>query len=93
MKKNCEYFKLQRFSKISNKIELNSLPQIKPLVSIPSSSSVKTPDWIRDNGSSIDWIVLYTILKERWVSFSFMGLTFEDGNAIKKGSSDKVMTN
>lgn len=74
---------LQRFSKIKEGLPLSSMNNIKLSPLTPKSPN--TPDWVRDNGSSIDWIVLYTILKERWISFSFFGLTFEDGDAIKKG--------
>ena len=80
---------LQRFSKVKGSIPMVNLSQLK--LSPPTPTISRTPDWVRDNGSSIDWIVLYTILKERWISFSFFGLTFEDGNAIKKGLALSAM--
>tara|TARA_Y100000389_G_scaffold34567_1_gene29426 strand:- start:25569 stop:26882 length:1314 start_codon:yes stop_codon:yes gene_type:complete len=89
---------LQRFAKLKGSLTLGSLSNIK-LSPPPDNSSIdklinkgsKTPDWIRDNGSSIDWIILYTILKERWISFSLFGLTFEDGDAFKKGIALSAM--
>ena len=68
-----------------------NLNNINSCVSSPCATSVTTPEWARNSGSSIDWLVLYTILKERWVSFSFFGLTFEDGDAIKKGLALSAM--
>tara|TARA_Y100000389_G_C17251126_1_gene408137 strand:- start:240 stop:776 length:537 start_codon:yes stop_codon:yes gene_type:complete len=83
---------IQRFTKGKMSIPIGSLSDIKLTPSPQGNSSlIKTPDWVRDNGSSIDWIVLYTILKERWISFSFFGLTFEDGDAIKKGLALSAM--
>jgi hypothetical protein len=39
---------------------------------------------IIDNSASIDWIILHKILEDKWASFQFMGITFENTDGIKK---------
>lgn len=41
--------------------------------------------------ASVDWMILNTILKEEWESFTFCGLTFHDGNAIQKAIAFSAM--
>ena len=37
-----------------------------------------------ENSSSIDWIILNTILNEKWVDFSFFGISLNDSELIKR---------
>jgi hypothetical protein len=41
-------------------------------------------EWVTNTGSTVDWIVLNTILNENWASFSFFGIEFSDGTALRK---------
>ena len=82
---------IQKMSKLKNGMAIGNLNELKLSPIKSNNNIVRTPDWVRDNGSSIDWIVLYTILKERWITFSFFGLTFEDGDAFKKGIALSAM--
>ena len=37
-----------------------------------------------ENGTSIDWLILNTILQEKWVNFEFFGIPLNDGQLIKR---------
>ena len=37
-----------------------------------------------ENGTSIDWIILNTILNDKWITFEFCGLQLNDGELIKR---------
>jgi hypothetical protein len=41
-------------------------------------------EWCSNTGSSVDWIILNTIVNEEWTSFSIFGIEFSDGSALKK---------
>ena len=43
---------------------------------------VDTEEYIIKNSSSIDWIILNTILNENWGSFSFLGFEFSGSNNL-----------
>ena len=43
---------------------------------------VNTEEYIVKNSSSIDWIILNTILNESWGSFSFLGFEFSGSNNL-----------
>lgn len=37
------------------------------------------------NNAGIDWIILQTVLAEKWASFNLLGVSFDDSEVIKKG--------
>lgn len=39
---------------------------------------------INENGTSIDWLILNTILQEKWVNFEFFGIPLNDGQLVKR---------
>ena len=39
---------------------------------------------IEENGTSIDWIILNTILQDKWVQFEFFGIPLNDAELIKR---------
>lgn len=41
-------------------------------------------NYIKQNSSTIDWIVLNTILNEKWETFEFLGIAFDSSDGIKK---------
>lgn len=41
-------------------------------------------EWVSNTGSTVDWIILNTILSEDWASFGMFGIEFSDGSALKK---------
>jgi hypothetical protein len=43
---------------------------------------INTEEYIMKNSSSIDWIILNTILNESWGSFSFLGFEFSGSNNL-----------
>ena len=43
-----------------------------------------TYEWVKNSGSTIDWIVLTNVLKEEWESFGLIGIKFNNGSAFKK---------
>ena len=46
------------------------------------TEKVDTEEYIIKNSSSIDWIILNTILNENWGSFSFLGFEFSGSNNL-----------
>lgn len=41
-------------------------------------------EWVTNTGSTIDWIVLNSILNDDWSSFGMFGIEFSDGSALRK---------
>ena len=39
---------------------------------------------IEENGTSVDWIILNTILNDKWINFEFFGIPLNDGILIKR---------
>ena len=39
---------------------------------------------IEENGTSIDWVILNTILNDKWVQFEFFGIPLNDAELIKR---------
>jgi hypothetical protein len=44
-------------------------------------------EWVSNTGSTIDWIVLNTLLSEDWATFGMFGIEFSDGTALRKALS------
>lgn len=44
-------------------------------------------EWVSNTGSTVDWIILNTILNEDWASFGMFGVEFSDGAALRKALS------
>lgn len=40
---------------------------------------------VTSNATGIDWLILFNILKERWINFSILGMNFDNGQVVKKG--------
>lgn len=40
---------------------------------------------VMSNATGIDWLILFNILKERWINFNILGMNFDNGQVIKKG--------
>lgn len=41
-------------------------------------------EWVTNTGSTVDWIVLNSILNENWSSFGMFGIEFSNGSALRK---------
>ena len=41
-------------------------------------------EWVSNTGSTMDWIILNTVLNEEWASFSLIGIQFGDTNILEK---------
>jgi hypothetical protein len=41
-------------------------------------------EWVTNTGSTVDWMVLNSILNEDWASFGMFGVEFSDGSALRK---------
>ena len=39
-------------------------------------------EWTTNTGSSVDWIILNSLLNENWSSFGLFGVKFSDGKAL-----------
>ena len=64
----------------SNQVQKN-IKEVKNY-SPPKKEKVNTEEYIVKNSSSIDWIILNTILNESWGSFSFLGFEFSGSNNL-----------
>ena len=38
----------------------------------------------QENATSIDWIILEKLITYKWMDFSILGISTQDGNLIKK---------
>ena len=60
------------------------LQRVKDIYKKNSPSLEKQYISIEENGTSIDWLILNTILQEKWVNFEFFGVPLQDGNLVRR---------